>query len=426
MGKVCRGRLPLCTIFCHAIFWALLLVTEHKTLADSTISETVSSSESASSSLSPSSQTSSNRQKRAPGWGKRGWEEMDDAVVGNSIEDDYSVADGGTPDSVDKRAPGWGKRAPGWRKRTVSEESIPEEDDTDKRAPGWGKRAPGWGKRAPGWGKRAPGWGKRGWAGKRAPGWGKRQINFSMPTIDMCAEIEREFEEATVKTVGVDKSIGNMLKVCRGRLPVCTIFGHAIFWALLLVSVTDHKTLADSTISETVSSSESASSSLSPSSLFSSNRQKRAPGWGKRGWEEMNDAVVGNSIEDDHSVEDGETPDSVDKRAPGWGKRTMSEGSIPEQDDTDKRAPGWGKRAPGWGKRGWAGKRAPGWGKRAPGWGKRGWAGKRAPGWGKRAPGWGKRAPGWGKRTPGWGKRQINFSMPSIDNCTELENLHSE
>ncbi|CAG5117312.1 unnamed protein product [Candidula unifasciata] len=221
--------------------------------------------------------------KRAPGLGKRNYEEdlssnnadMDsgyDSWDSNSNVDEqlfenseisqepmisYTVLPGRTLLSQDvfsvesgatglagKRAPGWGKRdyhsemadeavsqqkrAPGWGKRSYHSDAVDEDAQTEKRAPGWGKRAPGWGKRAPGWGKRAPGWGKRsqGWEGKRAPGWGKR--SYQTEVID---------EDATT--------------------------------------------------------------------------DKRAPGWGKR--------------------------------APGWGKRTYE--TELEDEVSDKRAPGWGKRA---------------------------------------------------------------------------------
>ncbi|XP_070210986.1 cerebral peptide 1-like [Littorina saxatilis] len=164
----------------------------------------------------------------------------------------------------------------------------------------------------------------------------------------------------------------------------------------------------------------------SNSNTLNNVRQKRAPGWGKRGGDfdgfksDSSSDLLDSAVHDESETEKrapgwGKREFAMDKRAPGWGKRAPGWG---------KRAPGWGKRAPGWGKRsgflseaeekrapGW-GKRAPGWGKRAPGWGKRsGFLSeseeKRAPGWGKRAPGWGKRAPGWGKRAPGWGKRSL-------------------
>ena len=134
---------------------------------------------------------------------------------------------------------------------------------------------------------------------------------------------------------------------------------------------------------------------------------KRAPGWGKRG--------VNNLADDDglSSILNWDNDDSeaivsqaaMSKRAPGWGKRTS------EWDKQNSESPLQDKRAPGWGKRNTFGldKKAPGWGKRAPGWG------KRAPGWGKRAPGWGKRAPGWGKRAPGWGKRSLNLECTTLD-----------
>ncbi|KAK3726655.1 hypothetical protein RRG08_016964 [Elysia crispata] len=198
-------------------------------------------------------------------------------------------------------------------------------------------------------------------------------------------------------------------------------FGYIAVPALLLMF--GLRASADHVVSDAISSPDSASSPISPSTLSSSSRQKRAPGWAKRdGLEETDDDV---ELEGNTVFSTWDDDDMTNKRAPGWGKRAPGWG---------KRAPGWGKRAPGWGKRapGWGKrsldlesiledeedqeKRAPGWGKRAPGWGKRapGW-GKRAPGWGKRAPGWGKRAPGWGKRAPGWGKRD--------DKCQDIELL---
>lgn len=103
-------------------------------------------------------------EKRRPGWGKRTSDLMDAL---NAME-------------VNKRKPGWGKRSemekrkPGWGKRTVPElsetdlsySSIPTDSFSvfDKRRPGWGKRSDSdisVERRAPGWGKRAPGWGKR-------------------------------------------------------------------------------------------------------------------------------------------------------------------------------------------------------------------------------------------------------------------------
>jgi len=123
------------------------------------------------------------RIKRAPGWGKRSFDELETPI--SSFERYVNADDNEMLDELDeeKRAPGWGKRAPGW----------------GKRAPGWGKRAPGWGKRAPGWGKRAPGWGKRSIdeQSKRAPGWGKRsEIGLSL--CDRLEEmLEANSQEAT-------------------------------------------------------------------------------------------------------------------------------------------------------------------------------------------------------------------------------------
>lgn len=104
-----------------------------------------------------SDSTDNGIEKRRPGWGKR------------SFSDDFEL---------DKRKPGWGKRsfsfdsetleekrAPGWGKRSFNSD-FGDVDFMSKRRPGWGKRNmyDGSGqidKRRPGWGKRAPGWGKR-------------------------------------------------------------------------------------------------------------------------------------------------------------------------------------------------------------------------------------------------------------------------
>lgn len=101
-------------------------------------------------------------EKRRPGWGKRTADMLDTL---NAME-------------IYKRKPGWGKRAemekrkPGWGKRTFPSDkdyeysSLPSNiyNVLDKRAPGWGKRSESdilVERRRPGWGKRAPGWGKR-------------------------------------------------------------------------------------------------------------------------------------------------------------------------------------------------------------------------------------------------------------------------
>ena len=132
--------------------------------------------------------------KRAPGWGKRSGQNNLDYL--KSVLSDLSRLDIDKNDLdmvLQKRRPGWGKR------------SYEDEFELSKRKPGWGKRNSfniHSVKRAPGWGKRdiegetdfteeerlkrRPGWGKRssfdgaeiskrrpGW-GKRAPGWGKR------------------------------------------------------------------------------------------------------------------------------------------------------------------------------------------------------------------------------------------------------------
>ncbi|RUS77409.1 hypothetical protein EGW08_014828 [Elysia chlorotica] len=206
--------------FSHATFGcvaipALLLMFVLRVSAESVVSESIPSPDSASSPVSPLQLSSTSRQKRAPGWGKRNDAELvgDMDSLESSEWEKRAPGWGKRAPGWGKRAPGWGKRAPGWGKRSFDVDSLLEmEDDKEKtnsaelvgdmdslessewekRAPGWGKRAPGWGKRAPGWGKRsfdvnfplemeddnekrAPGWGKRapGW-GKRAPGWGKR------------------------------------------------------------------------------------------------------------------------------------------------------------------------------------------------------------------------------------------------------------
>ena len=161
-------------------------------------------------------------------------------------------------DSIEKRAPGWGKRS-GQNKLEYLQTVLTDlsrlemdKDDLDmslvKRRPGWGKRSyadefnlskrkPGWGKRnsfnihsikrAPGWGKRdiesdtdfaeeerlkrRPGWGKRsnfddgeiikrrpGW-GKRAPGWGKRSDNGKQ----MCQETSEAIRLLEIKLAQV-------------------------------------------------------------------------------------------------------------------------------------------------------------------------------------------------------------------------------
>ena len=141
------------------------------------------------------------RQKRAPGWGKRSGDlDAFDSETSDELLD--SVDDS----EAEKRAPGWGKR----------------DFDMDKRAPGWGKRAPGWGKRAPGWGKRAPGWGKRsfslsdpedkrapGW-GKRAPGWGKRAPGWGKRSMgqenSVCQVLKEELDFFMGKAVEVSTS----------------------------------------------------------------------------------------------------------------------------------------------------------------------------------------------------------------------------
>ena len=131
-------------------------------------------------------------EKRAPGWGKRSDQNSLEYI---NILRDLSRLERNKDNSdmgLVKRRPGWGKR------------SYDDEFELSKRKPGWGKRSyfSLYSKRAPGWGKRdsdseqdileeerskrRPGWGKRsmyddgeiakrrpGW-GKRAPGWGKR------------------------------------------------------------------------------------------------------------------------------------------------------------------------------------------------------------------------------------------------------------
>ncbi|XP_061178450.1 APGW-amide-related neuropeptide-like [Saccostrea echinata] len=102
--------------------------------------------------------------KRRPGWGKRTADLLDSLNA-----------------EIYKRKPGWGKRSemekrkPGWGKRAFPEPSdkdssyfsLPSDISNvfNKRAPGWGKRTPESDihveRRRPGWGKRAPGWGKR-------------------------------------------------------------------------------------------------------------------------------------------------------------------------------------------------------------------------------------------------------------------------
>ena len=158
------------------------------------------------------------RQKRAPGWGKRSGDldAFDSEASDELLDSDDSDAEKRAPGwgkrdfDMDKRAPGWGKRAPGWGKRAPG---------WGKRAPGWGKRAPGWGKRAPGWGKRAPGWGKRsfsmaepedkrapGW-GKRAPGWGKRAPGWGKRSLgednSVCQVLKEELDFFMGKAVEV-------------------------------------------------------------------------------------------------------------------------------------------------------------------------------------------------------------------------------
>ena len=131
--------------------------------------------------------------KRAPGWGKRSGKNISDFL--KTVFSDLSRFDKDKDDlamALVKRRPGWGKR------------NFEEEFELNERKAGWGKRSsfhipsikrdPGWGKRdsnsetnfteeerlkrRPGWGKRSykdsevskrqPGW------GKRSPGWGKR------------------------------------------------------------------------------------------------------------------------------------------------------------------------------------------------------------------------------------------------------------
>ena len=133
--------------------------------------------------------------KRAPGWGKRSGQNSLEYI--NLLRDLSRLErnNDGLDMGLVKRRPGWGKR------------SYEDKFELNKRKPGWGKRSSFslYSKRTPGWGKRdsetdadyieegrlkrRPGWGKRsmfddgeiskrrpGW-GKRAPGWGKRSEN---------------------------------------------------------------------------------------------------------------------------------------------------------------------------------------------------------------------------------------------------------
>lgn len=131
--------------------------------------------------------------KRAPGWGKRATDATDSLGYLQSVFTDLSKYELNNNEDNDlgltKRRPGWGKRG------------YDKDYDLEKRRPGWGKRAfddddfPSLEmKRAPGWGKRSfatdsvlaeeivkrrPGWGKRSMyedfgVNKRRPGWGKR------------------------------------------------------------------------------------------------------------------------------------------------------------------------------------------------------------------------------------------------------------
>ncbi|WAR20863.1 ARNP-like protein [Mya arenaria] len=102
-------------------------------------------------------------------------------------------------DSLEKRAPGWGKRSPGaatelgYLQTVLSDLSRYEENslgespeaDMEKRRPGWGKRGFPEGdfesmdKRRPGWGKRSYEYDIDTMETKRAPGWGKRDDGHS-------------------------------------------------------------------------------------------------------------------------------------------------------------------------------------------------------------------------------------------------------
>jgi hypothetical protein len=101
-------------------------------------------------------------EKRRPGWGKRTADMLDTL---NAMEIYKRKPGWGKRAEMEKRKPGWGKRAfPGVRNYEYS--SLPSDiyNVLDKRAPGWGKRSESdilVERRSPGWGKRAPGWGKR-------------------------------------------------------------------------------------------------------------------------------------------------------------------------------------------------------------------------------------------------------------------------
>ena len=145
--------------------------------------------------------------KRAPGWGKGSVQNILDFLKTDLSR--FDINKDNLAMALVKRIPGWGKRnfeeefelskrKPGWGKR--SSVHIP----SIKRAPGWGKRdsdsktnlaeeerlkrRPGWGKRSyDDWGfsKRQPGW------GKRSPGWGKRSNTGNQQMCQETAETIR-------------------------------------------------------------------------------------------------------------------------------------------------------------------------------------------------------------------------------------------
>lgn len=158
-------------------------------------------------------------EKRAPGWGKRESVAGDNIGYLQSVLSDLSKYElENNEDSelgLEKRRPGWGKR------------DYDGEYGLDKRRPGWGKRsleqdldsiemkrAPGWGKRSYGIAgvlsdgtmvKRRPGWGKRSMydeygMDKRRPGWGKRAPGWGKRSdFSKCQRLLNEMRIARLK-----------------------------------------------------------------------------------------------------------------------------------------------------------------------------------------------------------------------------------
>merc|ERR1712102_232464 len=112
--------------------------------------------------------------------------------------------DDDSPQSLLKRAPGWGKRAPGWGKRSSSYISPDGYVLMERR--GWGKRSQVVDadldvKRAPGWGKRST---------KRAPGWGKRsELNY-------CDSLSQKVDDYIERAIEID---AQLLSECGSKDP---------------------------------------------------------------------------------------------------------------------------------------------------------------------------------------------------------------